>query len=127
MIGVAGNPPPVRSPLEVLALQFPQYRIWMRGIGGRLFYLAEAVDPHVQPRFAQAETRQFTGHYDAGDLHHHSRADVAGFLHGLDLITPGITEARAWHAPRFIPSYSRRGHIWAAVARKPAPADPGRP
>ncbi len=329
VMGVAGNPLPVRSPLEVLALDFPQYRIWMRGIGGRLFYLAEAMDPHVQPRFAQAETlerlraklttpvrpftasqpsiprvwdvllggknnfaadrdqaarllavypraaelaresrefqrraltyvagagirqfldlgcglptapsthetaqamqpgaavvyvdndeqvmshaqnilarapgvlavagdlthpdeilydwrirevidfrqplcvvltmtlhffgaetaraitgrliagipdgsylivsvghldggtgRQFTGQYDAGNLHHHTRADVAGFLDGLELITPGITEARAWHAPGFIPSHSRRGHIWAAVGRKPAPADAGRP
>ena len=329
MTGIAGNPLPVRSPLEVLARDFPRYRIWMRGIGGRLFYLAEAVDPHVQPRFAQAETierlraklatpvrpfdasepsiprvwdvllggkdnfaadrdqaarllavypraadlarerrqfqgraltyvagagirqfldlrcglptapsthetahasqpgaavvyvdndeqvmshaqnilarapgvlavagdlthpgeilydwrirevidfrqpiclvltmtlhflcaetaraitgqliagvpdgsylitsvghldgragRQFTSHYNAGDLHHHSRADVAGFLAGLDLITPGITDARAWHPPRVIASDSRRGHIWAAVARKPAPADAGRP
>jgi len=71
--------------------------------------------------------RQFTSHYNAGDLHHHSRADVAGFLPGLDLITPGITDARAWHPPRVIASDSRRGHIWAAVARKPAPADAGRP
>jgi hypothetical protein len=71
--------------------------------------------------------RQFTSHYNPADLHHHTRADVASFLAGLDLITPGITDARAWHPPRFIPPESRRGHIWAAVGRKSAPADAGRP
>ena len=71
--------------------------------------------------------RQFTSQYDPADLHHHTRADVASFLADLDLIDPGITDARAWRAPRVIPSDSRRGHIWAAVARKPAPADAGRP
>jgi hypothetical protein len=71
--------------------------------------------------------RQFTSQYNPADLHHHTRADVASFLAGLDLIDPGITDARDWHAPRVIASDSRRGHIWAAVGRKPAPADAGRP
>ena len=50
------NPLPVRSPLDVLQLDFPHYRITMRNITGKLFYLAEARDSHVQPWFAQAET-----------------------------------------------------------------------
>jgi SAM-dependent methyltransferase len=55
-MGTARNPLPVRSPLDLLCLDFPHYRITMQAIGDRLFYLAEAIGPHVQPRFAQAET-----------------------------------------------------------------------
>ncbi len=56
MTGTTGNPLPVRPQLEMLRLAFPQYRIFMRVIGDRLFYLAEAAEPGVQPRFAQAAT-----------------------------------------------------------------------
>ena len=52
------NPLPVRSPLDMLQLDFPPYQITMRTIYGKLFYLAEATSPHVQPRFAQAETAE---------------------------------------------------------------------
>ena len=47
---------PIRSALETLQLEFPEYRISQRVIGDRLFYVAEAADPGVQPVFAQAET-----------------------------------------------------------------------
>jgi hypothetical protein len=50
------NPLPVRSPLDLLMADFPGYRFWMRTIGEKLFYLAEATHPRIQPRFAQAET-----------------------------------------------------------------------
>jgi hypothetical protein len=53
---MSNNPLPVRSPLDVLRLDFPYYQITMRAICGKLFYLAEADRPHVQPRFAQAQT-----------------------------------------------------------------------
>ena len=56
MTGTTGNPLPLRPQLEMLRLAFPQYRIFMRVIGDRLFYLAEAAEPGVQPRFAQAAT-----------------------------------------------------------------------
>jgi hypothetical protein len=46
---------PVRTALEGLRLEFPQYRIHQRVIGDRLFYLAEAAAEGVQPRFAQAQ------------------------------------------------------------------------
>lgn len=52
------GPLPVRTPLELLALEFPQYRISMQTIWDKLFYLAEATEPGVQPRFAQAETAE---------------------------------------------------------------------
>jgi hypothetical protein len=50
------NPLPIRSPMDLLQLDYPQYRIALRNICGKLFYLAEAASPHIQPRFAQAES-----------------------------------------------------------------------
>ena len=47
---------PIRSALETLQLEFPEYRISQRVISDRLFYVADAADPSVQPVFAQAET-----------------------------------------------------------------------
>jgi hypothetical protein len=52
------NPLPVRSPLDVLRLGFPEYQITMRAICGKLFYLADATAPGIQPTFAQAETTE---------------------------------------------------------------------
>ena len=50
------NALPIRSALETLQIEFPEYRISQHVIGGTLFYLADAISPDVQPRFAQAET-----------------------------------------------------------------------
>jgi hypothetical protein len=63
---------------------------------------------------------RFTRQYAAGHLHHHTRDDLAGFLAGLELAGPGITEARAWRAPASVSARSRGGHVWAAVGGKPA-------
>jgi hypothetical protein len=52
------GPLPVRMPLDVLQLEFPQYRIFIQTIWDKLFYVAEAVASGVQPRFAQAETAE---------------------------------------------------------------------
>jgi len=52
------NPLPVRSPLDLLQLEFPQYRIRMQTIWDELFYIAEARQPEVQPRFVQAQTAE---------------------------------------------------------------------
>ena len=52
------NPLPVREPLDLLQLEFPQYRISMQTIWDKLFYIAEAHQPEVQPRLAQAETAE---------------------------------------------------------------------
>jgi SAM-dependent methyltransferase len=71
--------------------------------------------------------QQFSDRYDAGGLHHHTRADLADFLPGLELIEPGITEARAWRPPVAVTVPGRRGHIWAAVGRKLAPDRRRRP
>ncbi len=47
---------PIRSPLETLRIEFPEYRISQRVIGNKLFYIAEATDSDVRPVFAQAAT-----------------------------------------------------------------------
>ena len=65
--------------------------------------------------------KQFTAEYQAGHLHHHTCEDIADFLAGLELIKPGITEARAWRAPVLLIGQPPQGHIWAAVARKLEP------
>jgi O-methyltransferase involved in polyketide biosynthesis/DNA-binding HxlR family transcriptional regulator len=63
--------------------------------------------------------------YRAAQGYNHGREEVAAWLSGLDLIPPGMTQARAWHpdrAPARAPA--RGGEIWCGVARKPAPGDP---
>lgn len=45
------NPLPVRSPLDVLQVDFPDYRISVQNIWDKLFYIAEAREPGIQPRF----------------------------------------------------------------------------
>ena len=47
---------PVRSALDTLRLDCPEYCIDQRVIGDRIFCIADAIGPDVQPRFAQAET-----------------------------------------------------------------------
>ena len=59
--------------------------------------------------------------YTAARVYNHGPGGLARLMNGLDLIAPGITEARQWRAPVFIPGH-RRGCAWAAVGRKPAPA-----
>ena len=63
--------------------------------------------------------------YTAAPVYNHGRGGLARFMTGLDLIAPGIVPARQWRAPMFVPGH-RRGQAWAAVGRKPAPADTGR-
>jgi len=62
-----------------------------------------------------------TAAYKAGTLHTHSREQVAGFLAGLDLVEPGLSDARTWRAcweekPKLRP---QAGYVLAAVGRKP--------
>jgi SAM-dependent methyltransferase len=62
-----------------------------------------------------------TRDYQPAHVHHHTRHDVASFLSGLQLVPPGVTEARTWHAPAPRPDRSRAGHVWAAVGQKVTP------
>ena len=61
--------------------------------------------------------------YRAGTLYNHSAETIAGWLAGLKLLEPGLTDARAWApAPDTAPPARERGHILAAIARKPLTA-----
>jgi hypothetical protein len=64
---------------------------------------------------------QITRTYDASRLYNHSRVDVASFFGGLDLVDPGITDARAWQPGWRTPApfFDRAGQILAGVGVKP--------
>ena len=65
---------------------------------------------------------QFTAQYSPGHLHQHTRKDLARFLDGLQIIEPGVTEARAWRPSGPVSRRERGGRIWAAVGHKISPA-----
>jgi DNA-binding HxlR family transcriptional regulator/SAM-dependent methyltransferase len=63
--------------------------------------------------------------YRAASTYTHGREEMAAWLSGLDLVQPGMTQARAWHpghAPARVPA--RGGEVWCGVARTPAPDVP---
>jgi len=64
---------------------------------------------------------QITRTYDAAPLHNHTPEDVESFFTGLDLISPGIADARAWAAGWLTPApfQERSGHVLAGVGVKP--------
>jgi hypothetical protein len=64
---------------------------------------------------------QITRTYDAAVLHNHSREDVANFFASLDLVDPGITDARAWQPGWRTPApfFDRAGQVLAGVGVKP--------
>ena len=62
--------------------------------------------------------------YDAAPVHNHTPEDVASFFTGLDLIKPGIADARAWKPGWSTPApfTQRAGRVLAGIGRKsPAP------
>ncbi len=67
---------------------------------------------------------QITRIYDAAPVHNHTPEDVASFFTGLDLIKPGIADARAWMPGWSTPApfTQRAGQVLAGVGRTPAPA-----
>ena len=62
--------------------------------------------------------------YRVGTLYNHSPAQIGAFFDGLDVLTPGLTDAEAWVPGSAAPSEARRGggHILAGVGRKPGTA-----
>ena len=64
---------------------------------------------------------QITRTYDAARVYNHPPEDVASFFAGLDLISPGIADARAWmpgwSAPA--PFTQRAGQVLAGIGVKP--------
>ena len=72
---------------------------------------------------------QITRTYDAAPVYNHTPADVAGFFASLDLVDPGITDARAWQAGWSTPApfTPRAGQVLAGIGRKPAARPAARP
>lgn len=63
---------------------------------------------------------QVAREYRAGTLYNHSRAQIAGFFDGLELIGPGLVDAKAWDPGRFAaPPGHYGGRIMAGIGRKP--------
>ncbi len=69
-----------------------------------------------QPAIGQQITRT----YDAAPVYNHTPDDVASFFTGLDLIKPGIADARAWMPGWRTPApFSERpGHVLAGIGIK---------
>ncbi len=65
--------------------------------------------------------RQITRAYDAAAVFNHTPDEVAGFFTGLDLIKPGIADARAWMPGWRTPAPfgERAGHVLAGIGAKP--------
>jgi hypothetical protein len=66
-----------------------------------------------------------TCEYRAATLYNHTREQFAGFFGGLDLVPPGVVEARDWEPGTFVPPVRHRGaRILVGVGRMPYPAAP---
>ena len=65
--------------------------------------------------------QQITRAYDAAPLFNHTAGDVTSFFAGLDLIKPGVADARAsrpgWETPA--PFQQRPGRVLAGIGVKP--------
>jgi S-adenosyl methyltransferase len=63
--------------------------------------------------------KQLQSAYTAGTLYNHSRADIASFLDGLELVPPGIALAHTWRAGMPDPGLVPGGpaYVVAAAAR----------
>jgi hypothetical protein len=60
-----------------------------------------------------------TKEYTAGTLYNHSPEQIAGFLDGLELVPPGITDARDWQQNLVtVPPLHQGGRILAGVGRE---------
>jgi len=61
--------------------------------------------------------------YTAGALHSHDRQEIAGYFTGLEILEPGLTEARNWPSRQSDSvTPDRPADLLAGVGRKPAPA-----
>jgi O-methyltransferase involved in polyketide biosynthesis len=68
----------------------------------------------------EAVAQQVTRAYDAATLYNHSHDEVVSFFPGLDLIPPGITDARTW-VPGWAtpaPFHDHAGQVLAGVGVK---------
>ena len=63
---------------------------------------------------------QITRAYDAASVYNHTPEDVASFFGGLDLVPPGVCDARAWMPGWATPApfWDRAGQVLAGVGVK---------
>jgi DNA-binding HxlR family transcriptional regulator len=61
--------------------------------------------------------------YTANRTYNASREEVAEWLRGLEIVSPGLADARAWRPGALAPGFTPRGaEIWCGVARTPQTA-----
>ena len=61
--------------------------------------------------------------YRAATLHNHTPEQIAGFFAGLELMPPGLVDARDWNPSTIAaPTAPQGGRILAGAGRKPHPA-----
>jgi hypothetical protein len=64
--------------------------------------------------------KRLAAEYTAGQFINHSREDVRSFFAVLNMVGPGVTEARTWRPWHSEPVLGHReGHVLAGVARRP--------
>jgi S-adenosyl methyltransferase len=69
-------------------------------------------DPDLADRMIKA--------YTAATVHRHSRQQVVGYFAGLEMVEPGLTEARRWQPPHHQAAAGNRpADVLAGVGRKP--------
>ena len=56
--------------------------------------------------------------YRAGNLHEHSKAQIASYLDGFDIAEPGLCDARAWRTQWHTSDEVRPAYLLAGVGRK---------
>ena len=66
----------------------------------------------------EALAKQLAQEYTPATWYNHSPADIAEFFDGLELVGPGVTEARTW-PKRPTEADDRSGHVLAGVGRVP--------
>ena len=70
----------------------------------------------------EALAKQLAQEYTAATWYNHSPADITEFFGGLELVGPGVTEARNWPKPS-PGADDRTGHVLAGVGRVPGRDD----
>jgi S-adenosyl methyltransferase len=66
----------------------------------------------------EALAKRLAAEYTAGQFVNHSREDIAAFFAGLEMVGPGVGEARTWRPWHREPVMDRRdGHVLAGVGR----------
>jgi hypothetical protein len=91
---------------------------------GRVRRAARAGERHRDQRPPYPDSAAFTRVRDLwpGELHNHTRAEIASFLDGLQLVPPGLVLARGWRGemPQAdVPPRSQKAYVLGTAVCKP--------